>query len=76
MCGTVLVLGSTVALVDARHEKPLALGVAPVEDGAGANQCRRGDHEARRLDEADPLEVREDVRVELRHGHQFVSGQR
>ena len=57
-------------------QQPLALGVAPVEDRARAHQRRRGDDEARRPDEAEPLEVREDLRVELRPGHQFVSGQR
>ena len=65
-----------VALVDARAQQALPLDVAAVEDRAGAHERGRGDDEAGRLDEAEPLEVREDLRVELGHGHQLVSGQR
>ena len=45
--------------LDAVAQPPLPFGVLPVEDGPGSHQCRRGDHEAARLDEADPLEVPE-----------------
>ena len=69
-------LGVEGALRDARAQEPLPLGVAPVEDRPRAHQRRRRDHEARRPDEAEPLEVRQDFGVELGHGHQFVSGQR
>lgn len=62
------------ALFEAGLEQGLSLGVATVEDGARAHQRRSGDHQTRRLDEAEPLQVREDGRIELRH--QFVSGQR
>ena len=69
-------LGIEHALLDARAQEPLPFGIAPVEDRPRAHERRRGDHEARRPDEADPLEVRQDLRVELGHGAQFVSGQR
>ena len=69
-------LGIESAIVDARAQEPLPLDVTPVEDRPGAHQRRRRNHEARRPDEADPFEVRQDLGVQLGHGDQFVSGQR
>jgi hypothetical protein len=54
----------------------LAFGVAPVENRTSANKRRRGYNETRRPNEAKPFKMPEDFRVELRAGHQFVSGQR
>ena len=62
--------------VQAFPEQPLSLGIAPVEDRPRANEGGRGNDEARRPDEAQPLEVRLDVRIPFRHDVQFVSGQR
>ena len=53
---------STVRSSTQLAQEALPLGVAPVEDRAGAHQRRRRDDKARRLDEAEPLEVREDLR--------------
>ena len=64
------------AFLDARAQKSLPLCVASVEDRSGTNKDRRRDNEARWPDEAEPLEVRENLRIELRHGRQLVSGQR
>ena len=61
--------------LDALAQPPLAFGVLPVEDGAGAHQRRGGDDESARLDEADPLQVPEDLRVCPGHA-QLVSGHR
>jgi hypothetical protein len=68
--------GIKLELLDTGAQEPLPFGVVSVEDGPGAHQSRRRDHEAGRLHEVDPGAVREDIGIDLRSGHQFVSGQR
>ena len=47
-----------------------------VENRPRANQGRSRNHEPCRLHKADPLEVRQNLGVELGHGDQLVSGKR
>jgi hypothetical protein len=63
------------ALLDAGAQARLALGVTSLEDGAGLHERRRRHHESGGLDEAEPFEVREHVRIGPGH-RQFVSGHR
>jgi len=67
-------LGIERALRGARAQQPLALGVAAIEDRAGAHERRCRDDEPDRADEADPFLVGEDFGIDS--GHQFVSGHR
>ncbi len=55
-------------LHDALAQPPLPLAVATIENRAHADQRRCGDDEPGRLDEADPLEMIENRRVEFGHG--------
>jgi hypothetical protein len=71
-CGTALPAIEGACHTRTQEQLPSA---SPVEDRP-RDQGRRRHHEARRPDEADPLEVRQDLGVELGHGDQFVSGQR
>ena len=58
-----LTLGPEGPLVDALREQPLTGGVTAVEDRSAADQRRRGEDQAGRLHEAEPLEVREDLGI-------------
>jgi len=54
----------------------LAVGVTAIEDRPCPHESRGRNDEPGRTDEADPFEVCQDVRIELRHAPQFDSGQR
>jgi hypothetical protein len=64
------------ALRGARAQEPLTFGITPVEDRTRADERRGGHYKTCRPDEADPFEMRDNFRIELGAGHQFVSGQR
>ena len=54
----------------------MTLGIAAIKDRSGPHQSRRRNHQARRLDEADPLQVIKNLWFELGTSHQFDSGHR
>ncbi len=69
-------LGIEGPLLAAGLKELLPFAVAAVQNRIRVIERRGGDDEPRRLDEAEPFEVRLDVRVGGAAGHQFVSGQR
>ena len=71
-----VILGIEQTSLNACSQEPLPLGIVTVEDCPCAHQCGRGDHEPRRPDESNPLEMRQEFGIELGHRSQFVSGQR
>ena len=54
----------------------LTVGILPIEDGARLDQRGGGDHEAVRLDEAEPFEMGAGVGVRGGHACQSVYGLR
>jgi len=56
------------AFLDGRAQTALAVLVIAIEDRAGTDERRCGDDQAGRLEEADPLQMGEDLGGELGHG--------
>ena len=54
----------------------LPFGIAPIENRPCPNERWRGHDKARRTHEPNPFKMCGDLRIELCHGPQFVSGQR